>query len=225
MKQYRQDVPPKLAIKLLRLICHPDFKEEIEGDVLERYNIDLQRFGHGVARKNIWWQVFLLTKPNLIFNLTQNKMKTIFNQRENPQGMLVITAFALLILITLLFVFDFDFDFAEKTMFAVQLSTIVWFMPLFLISFWIFYLTTKKLLYSKAFTRIHILTTVSLTLVIVVIMFFAAKPHQSAINNFELIGNIIQILIIILVLIQLVYISNLLMGLVTRFGKSTKQTE
>jgi cation transport ATPase len=223
MKLHEQREPPKFAIKLLRLICHPDFKEEIEGDVLERYNGDLRKYGYKVARKNIWWQVFLLTKPNLIFNLTRNNMKNIFNPKENPQGMLAIAALVLLLLITTTVVLDFDF--ADKTMFTVPMSAIVWFIPVLLLLFWIVYITTSKLLYSKVLTRIHVLTTVGVTLAIVVTAFIAARPHQSAINNYELMGTITQILVLTFVLIQIAYISNLVIGLLSRFGKSAKQTK
>ena len=217
MKQCEQMAPPKLAIKLLRVICHPDYREEIEGDVLEKYNTDLLNFGYKVARKNIWWQVLLLARPNLIFNLTDQKMKKFFNPYENPQGMLVLAAFFLIVVIASAFLFGFDF--ADKTMFTFQLSEIVWFIPLILIFCWMVYITTNKLLYSTVFSRMHIVATVVVTVALAATAFFASKPYQAAIHNFELVGNIIHMLVLLFVLVQFILISNLLIGLVIRFGK------
>ena len=43
--------PPGWAITLLRILIHPEFQEEIEGDLLEKYQRDLQKYGPKIARR------------------------------------------------------------------------------------------------------------------------------------------------------------------------------
>jgi hypothetical protein len=74
MDQLEQQ-PPSWVITLLRIIVHPAFQEEIEGDLRESYQRDLQKHGLKMARKRLFAELFLTVKPNLIFNLNRNTMK------------------------------------------------------------------------------------------------------------------------------------------------------
>ncbi|MGD1893670.1 MAG: permease prefix domain 2-containing transporter [Cyclobacteriaceae bacterium] len=44
--------PPKLPLHFFRWFCHPDYQEDIEGDLLERF--ERRRVRHGL--KNARWE-------------------------------------------------------------------------------------------------------------------------------------------------------------------------
>jgi hypothetical protein len=74
MDQFEKQ-PPGWAMILLRIIVHPEFQEEIEGDLLEKYQRDLQQYGLKIARKRLYAGLFSMVKPNLIFNINHHTMK------------------------------------------------------------------------------------------------------------------------------------------------------
>lgn len=76
MKQF-DNYPPKWAIRFLHFIVHPDFHEEIEGDLLEKYATDVNKYGLKTAQKQFYRGLFSLLKFNLIINLNRHAiMKT-----------------------------------------------------------------------------------------------------------------------------------------------------
>jgi hypothetical protein len=75
MEQFENRLP-HWATTLLRLIVHPDFQEEIEGDLLEKYHADRQQYGRSIARRLLYVGILSLIKFNLVFNLNRNVMKT-----------------------------------------------------------------------------------------------------------------------------------------------------
>lgn len=74
MEQF-ENQPPSWAMTLLRIIVHREFQEEIEGDLLEKYQRDLQKYGLKIARRRLYAELFSIAKPNLIFNANRNIMK------------------------------------------------------------------------------------------------------------------------------------------------------
>ena len=42
--------PPKLALRFFRWFCHPDYVEDIEGDLLERFEDKVKRQGVKIAK-------------------------------------------------------------------------------------------------------------------------------------------------------------------------------
>lgn len=74
MDQFKKQ-PPRWAVILLRIIIHPQFQEEIEGDLLEKYQNDEKKYGLKIARRRLYAGLFSIAKPNLIFNLNRNTMK------------------------------------------------------------------------------------------------------------------------------------------------------
>ncbi|WP_373553853.1 permease prefix domain 2-containing transporter [Haliscomenobacter sp.] len=74
MDQFEKQ-PPSWAMTLLRIIVHPEFQEEIEGDLQEKYHRDLQKYGLKIARRRLYAELFSIVKPNLIFNVNRNTMK------------------------------------------------------------------------------------------------------------------------------------------------------
>jgi hypothetical protein len=214
--------PPKWALRLFRLICHRDFAEEIEGDLLEKYNHDLQKFGFDIARKQIWLQLLSIVKLNLIFNLNQNKMKSIFNFIKNPLGMLFVTALGLFAARFIASLAHFSFE--NSFMFSVPQSTILLFIPMLLLSLWSLYLLTTKILFSGKLTRTHIVITVVTTLLIVALSYAGGKPSPITIRNYELVGGAIQLLCITCIAGQFIFIANILTGLIHNISKRNRQT-
>jgi len=103
--------------------------------------------------------------------------------------------------------------FQDKVMFGVSLDNMVWVIPCFLISFWLLYLVTKKFLYSKTATWVHLIATVTSTLLMVSILFIGINPTQTISEQHELVGNIIQIVTLLFIVGQLTYVGNLILGL------------
>lgn len=68
--------PPTWIMVLVRLIVHPEFQEEIEGDLLENYQADCQKYGPKSAERRLLGQLLSLCKPNLIINLNRHTMNT-----------------------------------------------------------------------------------------------------------------------------------------------------
>ncbi len=60
---------------LLHIIVHPEFHEEVEGDLLEKYQYNLHKYGLKIARRRLYTDLFSLAKPNLIFNINLTTMK------------------------------------------------------------------------------------------------------------------------------------------------------
>jgi len=88
MDQFEEQ-PPGWVRTLLRIIVHPEFQEEIEGDFLEKYQIDLKKCGLKIARRRLYADLFSIAKPSLIFNINRNTMK--------PRNWLVLLLLVLLV--------------------------------------------------------------------------------------------------------------------------------
>lgn len=54
---------------MLRFICHPDFLEEIEGDLLEKFESDCRDENPSVAKRKLGKEVFQLIRLNIVFNV------------------------------------------------------------------------------------------------------------------------------------------------------------
>ena len=139
---------------------------------------------------------------------------------ERPYGLLLFTGIVLSLLIALLPIVNTDLQ--DKTMFSVPLPVFVWIVPLFLLSFWLLYLGTKKFLYSKTFTWTHILLTVVTTILIVLLLYvvFNLSPsgfsETSSEDRQKLIGNVIRVVFILFVGGQCTYFLNVLLGLFSK---------
>lgn len=61
--------PPKLSHRFFRWYCHRDYLEDIEGDLLERFEYNLEQNGSKNARWNFTKDVIKLFRPGLIRSL------------------------------------------------------------------------------------------------------------------------------------------------------------
>lgn len=62
--------PPKWTLCFFRWFCHPDFAEDIEGDLHERYDRNIQKTSRIKANWTFFWAVISLLRPNLIKPIT-----------------------------------------------------------------------------------------------------------------------------------------------------------
>lgn len=65
----QNEQPPQFALFLFRLLCHPDFREEIEGDLLEKFENDCRNEDPSAAGKKFRREVFQLIRWNIVFNI------------------------------------------------------------------------------------------------------------------------------------------------------------
>ena len=79
MKKVNSNSPPKWALRFFSWFCHPDFAEDIEGDLYEQFDRNLQEYGHKAAKWKFIWAVLTLFRPSLIrtFKITFLQNTTI----------------------------------------------------------------------------------------------------------------------------------------------------
>ncbi|MDN5211760.1 ABC transporter permease [Fulvivirgaceae bacterium BMA12] len=58
--------PPKLPLRFFRWYCHPDYREDIEGDLLERFERRVQEKGANAAKWLFFTDVIRLFRPGII---------------------------------------------------------------------------------------------------------------------------------------------------------------
>jgi hypothetical protein len=66
MKTQDEPQPPRLALAFFRWFCHPDFREEIEGDLLEQFQMNAGRYGNRRASRLFTGDVIRLFRPEII---------------------------------------------------------------------------------------------------------------------------------------------------------------
>lgn len=86
------DLPPKWPLFLLKCVFPPDTMEEIEGDLLELYQLDIHSKGEKSAKQRFIFNCISTLRPTLIF--TQIKF------RMNNKHWISLTIFSLIIIIS-----------------------------------------------------------------------------------------------------------------------------
>ncbi len=82
MQHPRHDRPPLFALAFFRWFCHREYREDIEGDLLERFH---NRIAFGGARKAKWLfikDVLKLFRPGIIGNLTSKTRYNLVNMKK-----------------------------------------------------------------------------------------------------------------------------------------------
>jgi putative ABC transport system permease protein len=59
-------LPPHLADRLLKLFCAPHLREEVLGDLHERYVLRVQEWGEANARRRYWREVLAYIRPSMM---------------------------------------------------------------------------------------------------------------------------------------------------------------
>ena len=66
MTRQRDKNPPDYALRFFRWFCRPDIVEDIEGDLIERFNQQVNNQNLSSARRAFFFQIVKLFRPNLI---------------------------------------------------------------------------------------------------------------------------------------------------------------
>ena len=141
-------------------------------------------------------------------------MRTSLNIKKEPFVLLLFTGIVLLIVLAAHPISNEGFS--DKVLFGISFSIMIWFIPLFLIFFWLLYLTTSKYLYSAAATWVHVITTVVLTLCFVSVLYLGVNPAQNVSERHELVGNTIQVLALLFLVGQIIFAANFLIGIIKK---------
>lgn len=75
--------PPKLPLHFFRWYCHPDYQEDIEGDLLERFERRVEEKGIRAARWGITKDVIQLFRPGIIRSLEGNHRLNQYDMFKN----------------------------------------------------------------------------------------------------------------------------------------------
>ena len=80
MNYPKDHTPPRFALRFLRRFCPPQLFEEIEGDLLQKFEKDVKLFGEKKAKRRLVWNVLRFFRPGIILrnrvstNLIANSM-------------------------------------------------------------------------------------------------------------------------------------------------------
>ena len=106
----RKNKPSRIALIFFYWFCHPDFREEIEGDLMERFNTYSLKYGHNKANRLLIKEVLFLFRPSIvgnIYHLTNTDTMGITNQNKR---LVTILATAIAILLIPLIAMNFTND-------------------------------------------------------------------------------------------------------------------
>jgi len=85
--------PSQIAMRFFYWFCRPDFREEIEGDLMEQYNNYYINYGYTKANRLFIKEVILLFRPSIIGNfnyLSNTNTMDIINQNKRLVTILAI---------------------------------------------------------------------------------------------------------------------------------------
>ncbi len=85
--------PSQIAMRFFYWFCRPDFREEIEGDLMEQFNNYYKNYGYNKANQLFIKEVIFLFRPSIIgdFNhLTNTNTMEIINQNKRLVTILAI---------------------------------------------------------------------------------------------------------------------------------------
>src|SRR6187431_1710014 len=75
MPQVNQPTPSKIALRLLSWFCPAHLYEEIEGDLIQRFQRDVKLYGGRRAKTRFVWNSIRFLRPGIIF---RNKFSKSF---------------------------------------------------------------------------------------------------------------------------------------------------
>ena len=74
--------PSSLALKFLQLFCPEHLREEIEGDLTQKYLRDVKIFGHQKAKLKLAWNTIRFFRPGIILRRGSSGESTWLNFRH-----------------------------------------------------------------------------------------------------------------------------------------------
>ena len=98
-----ENKPPRIAMNFFRWFCRPEFLEEIEGDLTERFYDYSAKYGVKKAKWILVKEVLLLFRPSIIGNIYHlANTNSIIMTLQNKRLILILTAVPVLLLIPLI---------------------------------------------------------------------------------------------------------------------------
>ena len=95
--------PSRIALAIFHWYCQPQFREEIEGDLMERFNAYSKKYGHNKANRLFIKDVILLFRPTIIGNIYQlTNTETMIITKQNKRLATILISVSALLLIPLL---------------------------------------------------------------------------------------------------------------------------
>ncbi|MBC7828252.1 MAG: hypothetical protein H7122_10945 [Chitinophagaceae bacterium] len=82
MNQPENDKPPYKVLAFFRWFCHPDYREDIEGDLLEQFHGRVIRKGLRKAKFLFIKDVLLLFRPGIIRGMQSRAQQKIMNMKK-----------------------------------------------------------------------------------------------------------------------------------------------
>ena len=68
---------PERSLRFLQWFCPPELLEEIEGDLIQKFEWDVKSFGEGKAKRRLLWNVIRFFRPEIV-------LKNKFSNQQNP---------------------------------------------------------------------------------------------------------------------------------------------
>lgn len=149
--------------------------------------------------------------------------------REKPYNLLLWTGVILILTSLILLKKDSIIDIhLHDTYFVVDIRYVFWFLAILSLFVWILYFLTHKILYSKAFTWIHIIVTILTLMSISSILYYVGNISTSefrhlydfssweVIKSYNQYTKAIAISLSVLILGQVIFIVNFTTGLFRR---------
>ncbi len=137
MKARKKNTPPRFMLALFRWYCHALLREEIEGDLLERFVKHSEKYGRTKARLLFTKEVVLLFRPAIMGNLITASFKIITDMKKLQW--LQLAAFNLLVVLCIFL--PFIPGRYDKLAFVLSMmAQVTGFIGLLLIPFGIFWL-------------------------------------------------------------------------------------
>ena len=99
----RKNKPSRIAFALFNWYCHPDYREEIEGDLMERFSSYSEKYGHNKANRLFIKEVLFLFRPSLIGNIYHlTNTDTMIINKQNKRLVTILTSTTALLIIPLI---------------------------------------------------------------------------------------------------------------------------
>lgn len=106
----RQNKPSRIALTFFNWYCHPEFREEIEGDLMERFSIYSLKYGHNKANRLFIKEVLFLFRPSIVGNIYQLTNTDTMKINNQNKRLITILATAIGILLIPLIAMNFTND-------------------------------------------------------------------------------------------------------------------
>lgn len=118
MKNKKNDKPSQFVLAFFRWFCDPELKEEIEGDLLERYHKYSECHGEKKAKIFLIKEVLLLFRPGIIKNMRLFNFKS-FHTMKKLQWLSLIGVNLLVVICLLLPYFPGRYDSVSQVLSAM----------------------------------------------------------------------------------------------------------